>query len=121
MHNLSRELQLAAVEFAALEKLIQKRSLIALTVSESRNESGNAAVVFHRHLYKFAFFQERVHPGIDATAGGVFFCCRLFRGLRRRSGLLRGSSRRKNGRAGRDNEDQTEFPHDDYLPSPIVL
>src|SRR5271157_1168400 len=114
MHNLSREVQLVAIELAALEELIQKRSLIALTVSESRNEAGDASVIFHGHLYKFAFLQERVHPGISLF--GVRLGCRLLRGLLRRSGLLRDGCRGKSGCANRDYEDQTESSHEAHLP-----
>src|SRR5713101_7895799 len=85
VNNVRRETQLVPLQLAALEKLIQKRSLVALPITEARNESRDVSRILHRHLHKFALFQKRVHSRILMPTFSVRLrsrCPRRFRLLR---------------------------------------
>ena len=100
MHDFRGEGQLVAIELSGLEELIQERSLVALAVAEARDESGDVACVFHRHLHEFAFFQERVHAGILMAILIVRLC--RWRGRLR---LLRAQLRRKGQRSESEHQE----------------
>src|SRR5258706_4400979 len=63
MNGFGGEDQLVAIQLAAAEVLIEKRSLVAFPVSIPRNKSRYPAPVLHRYLDELSVLQETVHPG----------------------------------------------------------
>src|SRR3954452_8679725 len=74
VHVLGRERQVAGLELARFEELVQEFVLVGIGVAKARNESADFASL-NRDLDEFAFAQEGVHAG-------VIVGCRRF-GLRR--------------------------------------
>src|ERR1700733_13632569 len=89
VYHFRREIQPVPLNFDVLEKLIEEGALVTVPISVARNKSRNMAVVFHRELHEFSFFQEGVHAG-PLLLGPL--CGRVR--TRRRCGGLRGSRRR---------------------------
>src|ERR1700730_2780931 len=50
VNNLSRKAQLVSVKLATLEELIEEGSLVAVSVAEPGNESGDVSRLLDRHL-----------------------------------------------------------------------
>src|SRR5882762_10029644 len=63
MNGFGGEDQLVAIQLAAAEVLIEKRSLVAFPVSIPRNKSRYPPPVLHRYLDELSVLQETVHPG----------------------------------------------------------
>src|SRR3984885_5065181 len=121
VNNFSGKTQLVSLEFRALEKLIQKRSLVAFSIAESRNEARDMPRLFHRHLHKFPFFQKRIHPRKRLPTLGVLFSrqgrfARLGARVSRPTRLL-GTYFRRNTQPSQpkhqsSNTDEVDFLHD---------
>src|SRR5579862_10060902 len=89
VNDFRRKTQFVAFQFSGLEELVQKRSLVALLVSKSRDEASDASRVFHGQLNKFAFFQERIHSRICLRTFAFGWWRGLLRGFRSRVCLRR--------------------------------
>src|ERR1022692_3406612 len=108
VNNFSSKTQLVSLKLPALEKLIQERSLVALSISESRNESCDVIRLLDRHLHKFAFFQKRVHPRIRLPA---------LRALFRRRRRFRRNTQQSQRQHRCSNKDEPIFFHDTARPN----
>src|SRR4051812_275486 len=63
VHVLGSERQLAGVELARFEELVEEFVLVGIGVAKARNESADFAFL-DRDLDEFAFAQESVHAGV---------------------------------------------------------